>query len=788
MEEIGLPAMLREGRWDGNLRLRHLIDPERQTEVRWSVFALRDDAGKLIGAAAFATDNSESRRTELALRDKQMLLASILDNLPLGVGVYGHEGSLAHSNQHLRDFAGLDRLCSLEPASSRFWRSYDGDGQRVPPEHYPGARALRGERVSPGMEFLYGGPGTPERWVRISAVPFRAQADAADGAILVVQVVEDLKRTAGQLEAIGAELVSKSCFLEATLASMTDLVYAFDPQHRFVYANPAMLALFGLSVDQMLGRNFADLNYPKELADHLNAHLDRVLNAGETVEDEVFFRSPTGYAAYFSYHWGPVRAEDGSIKLVVGVSRDTTERRAMEEALRKQEGRLRAATELVGLGIYAWDTITGAFDWDERLRAMWGLPPDLPVNANVFEAGIHPDDLPRVQDAIAACMDPQGDGRYNIEYRVIGRDDGVTRHIATAARTTFEHAKAVDFIGAAMDVTARRRSEAAIRASEAQFRSFAENSSNLIWIGDPATGKIIYRNVAFERIWGVPRGAAPETLAEWMETVHPDDRQHVERALAAVGAGEVVQYEYRIKRPADGTIRWLRDTSFPIRDEYGAVTQIGGIAEDLTPEDKRLIYVVSAKPVEARRLATLVRSIGYRARIFESAAAFLDMAPVLAPGCVLVDLRGPRLQNLLIPRELKARSITMPAIVLDGRAAGIASAVTAMKAGAIDYLIVADDDSLRKALASALAQCQGAAKPITHDEKVASRVARLTTREYEVFLLLVEGGTNKKIGQKLGISPRTVELHRAQIMARLNASSLTELLQIALSAGITPQG
>ncbi|NNM76693.1 hypothetical protein HJG53_07255 [Sphingomonas sp. ID1715] len=81
-------------------------------------------------------------------------------------------------------------------------------------------------------------------------------------------------------------------------------------------------------------------------------------------------------------------------------------------------------------------------------------------------------------------------------------------------------------------------------------------------------------------------------------------------------------------------------------------------------------------------------------------------------------------------------------------------------------------------------ECASTVRPPTHDESAGARIARLTPREREVLVGLVAGGTNTSIGQRLGISPRTVELHRAQVMNRMNASSLTELLQIALSAGM----
>lgn len=592
-----------------------------------------------------------------------------------------------------------------------------------------------------------------------------------------------------QLRSASTEALMRQVrFLEANLSAIPDYVYAFDRERRFVYANPAMLALFGLSAEAMLGRSFADLDYPPDLARRLDGDLDRIFAEGAIVQNEVFFASPSGHAAYFSYLWGPVRGADGAVELVVGVSRDTSERRAFEDALRTSEARLRAATELVGIGIYAWDPATGALDWDDRLRSMWGVPPGTPIDMDLFEGCIHPDDRPRVRDAIARCVDPAGDGSYQVEYRVIGRDDGVTRRIATSGRTDFVDARAVRFIGAAIDVTAQRRAEAAIRASEAQFRSFAAHSSNLIWIGDPAANRIVYRSAAYERIWGVPCGEAADGFDAWMEDVHPDDRAQVAHALDAVRAGDVAQLEYRIVRPRDGAIRWLRDTSFPILDDAGRVTRIGGIVEDLTPDEVRHVYIVSGRAAEARRLGAIVRTLGYRARGFEGAAAFLDVAPVLSPGCVLLDLRKGREAALSVPRELRARSIALPVVAIDDAGAEAACAVAAMKAGAADYVAAGEGAALRATLAAAIAECQGAARPATRDAHASARIARLTPREREVLVGLIDGGTNKIIGQKLGISPRTVELHRAQVMNRLNAASLTELLQIALAAGITPSG
>ena len=100
--------------------------------------------------------------------------------------------------------------------------------------------------------------------------------------------------------------------LEATLSSIPDFVYAFDPQRRFAYANSAMAAAFGLSADEMVGKTFAELGYPAEMAERLNGYIDTILRDGVTVKEErVFYRTLTGYTGYFDFVWGPVHGADG---------------------------------------------------------------------------------------------------------------------------------------------------------------------------------------------------------------------------------------------------------------------------------------------------------------------------------------------------------------------------------------------------------------------------------------------------------------------------------------------
>lgn len=203
--------------------------------------------------------------------------------------------------------------------------------------------------------------------------------------------------------------------------------------------------------------------------------------------------------------------------------------------------------------------------------------------------------------------------------------------------------------------------------------------------------------------------------------------------------------------------------------------------------DEQTVFIVDDDQAARESLAALVRAQGLRAATFASAAEFLAALDSSPSGCLVVDVRMKGMSGLQLQRYLLDRGIPLPVIVITGFA-DVPTAVSAMGCGAITFLQKPCAESeLLKAIHEALAQDRARRQQEQEREAMRQRFASLTEGEMAVLKMLIAGKLNKQIKQKLDIGMRTVELRRSQIMQKLGASSLAQLVQMALIAGITPE-
>jgi two-component system, LuxR family, response regulator FixJ len=180
----------------------------------------------------------------------------------------------------------------------------------------------------------------------------------------------------------------------------------------------------------------------------------------------------------------------------------------------------------------------------------------------------------------------------------------------------------------------------------------------------------------------------------------------------------------------------------------------------------------------------LLRSAQLTVKTYESASAFLAVAPTINSGCVVTDVRMPGISGIDLLRRLKEMQIRLPVIVITGHG-DVPLAVEAMKFGAVDFLEKPfEDEVLLASVRAALNRSEASAQLESERAKIRARIALLTNREREVLDGLVAGHPNKIIAFDLSISPRTVEIYRANVMTKMKAGSLSELVRMALVAGV----
>ena len=201
-----------------------------------------------------------------------------------------------------------------------------------------------------------------------------------------------------------------------------------------------------------------------------------------------------------------------------------------------------------------------------------------------------------------------------------------------------------------------------------------------------------------------------------------------------------------------------------------------------------IIYVIDDDEAVRQSLEFLLKTAGVAVRSFDSAKAFLDILPQVGFGCIITDVRMPEITGIDLLRKVKEVNRDLPVIVITGHGE-ISLAVEAMKIGAADFLEKPfDDDHLLAAVHNALDREADQVKRKAQVSDIQDKLAALSNRERQVLEGLVAGNANKTIAFDLGISPRTVEIYRANLMTKMAANSLSDLVRMAMVAGILDDG
>lgn len=528
-----------------------------------------DASGKMVRVRGVVRDVTEQRRTEEAVRS----VALFPEENPFPVVRVDSQGKLLFANRASLALLG-EWGCKV--------------GGLVPEGVGVAVREALAAGSTRELTSVVGG-----RMISLILVPIEARGYAN----LYGRDVTEQKRAQEELRKSEAKYRSLFNSIDDGFCIIEVLFGADEKVHdyRFLEVNPAFERHTGLS--GVVGKRVLEM-LPNQDA-HWFETYGRVALTGEPKR---FAARGEALGRYFDVY--AFRVGEPEERKVAVLFRDETQRKQAEDAVRESEEKLRHAAELVGLCPYTWDPRTGALEWSEGIRELWGLPPVGKVDFSVWLAGVHPEDRAFVEERVARCLDPKGDGIYEAEYRVKAAD-GVERWVSARGCTSFAEGQAASHIGVAVDVTMRRQDQLALRASEEQFRSITDTTPVIMWMTD-ATGSMQFVNRAYREFFGVTleQVAGP---GKWQPLVHPEDVEDYSRACTeALTKQRPLMAEARVRR-ADGQWRWIHSYGAPRFDEKGQFLGIAGSSPDIT---ERKEFQAELERLVAERTAKLRELVG----------------------------------------------------------------------------------------------------------------------------------------------------------------------------------
>jgi PAS domain S-box-containing protein len=544
---------------------------------------ITDASGGVTGIFAEGSDvtdrvvaEGELRERETRLEMERELLDAVIRQAPVGISITeAPSGRSLALNDKAIEIIGHGEL-GEDASRYGLYGARHPDGRPYTTDEYPTVRAFRRGEVVPGEETVYctGGQNAhgPLRRVQLASTPVR---DRGGNIVAAVTAFVDLEERYKAEEALRES--------EARFRNMADsapvIMWVTDPSGRCTHLNARWYEFTGQELGAGEGYGWLDCVHPHDRplaeqafvsanAERRNYQVDFRLRRGDGIYRWVIDAA----AARFT--------ESGDYLGYVGSVIDIDERREAEARLALSEEQLRLATEAAEIGLWDVDLVTDALFWPARVKAMFGISPDVPVSMADFYAGLHPDDRAHTSEAFQAATDPSQRAVYDVEYRTVGKEDGVVRWVAAKGRGLFTADGACTrVIGTAIDITARKAVEVRLRELNEQLEQRVADRTaerNRVWEMSRDLLAIMGFDGHLKAInpaWEVTLGRDSETLLSlsFRDQVHPDDHAAVKAMMERLLRGETVsRFEDRL-RHADGSWRWISWTLVPEGDVFYAV-------------------------------------------------------------------------------------------------------------------------------------------------------------------------------------------------------------------------
>lgn len=377
------------------------------------------------------------------------------------------------------------------------------------------------------------------------------------------------------LQALGR---NKRRQLQHILDSITAKIWYLDTNGRVVMQNAYATKITGRSPKDASGKTL-DLLLPswdeplRRQAQNLQA-----LKSGTPILGSVESMHEEGCDIWCSVDRVPMIYKSKVAKGLLVIAHDITALKRTETELRVTQDRLQQIIDNIREVFWLYDVATKDFSYVSRaLPMVWGYFANTKPDVGAFIRAVHPED----RDRVLAQMPNALHGQREMEFRVT-LTNGSIRWIRDRAFPVYdESGTIVRFAGISEDITERKITDRALRESRERFRQLEENIEAVFWLSDVKTRELIYLSTAYEKIWQRTLDNALPTQSELLEMTHPDDRDQIEKAKSQKTIARPYVVEYRIALP-DNSWRWIREKGFPVRDDEGEITNIAGLAEDIT--------------------------------------------------------------------------------------------------------------------------------------------------------------------------------------------------------------